>query len=347
MILLDAVYINQSGGKVLLEYFIRNLHERGLISDFFFLFDSRLDSPCLETIDPDRQLRLVSSEGNRRRFYKQMPADISRVFCFANVPPPVKLRDRSVFILFHNALILSNKGMNYSLKTRLAFFLKKRYIKSKSVTSYRWIVQTRIMSGLLAKKLKVEPNAIKVLPFYEDRRFHQLNQGEAINRGQFLYVADGVSQKNHQVLLQAWELVFDQKRLPVTLHLTVPAGYEQLLAEIDRLKARGVPIINHGHCSFNELQRLYERCNFFINPSLTESFGLPLIEAAEAGCEIIAADLQYVYEIVKPLAIFAPHNAQNIAETIRDVYQGKYTGKTQIVVKNRIEDLINLIYNNV
>ena len=347
MILLDAVYINQSGGKVLLEYFIRSIHERGQLPNFFFLLDSRLDSFCLNIIAPGQQFRIVSSESNRRSFYKQMPDNISQVFCFANVPPPIKLRDRRVFILFHNALILSNKDMKYNWTTRLAFLLKRRYIRNRSLDSYKWIVQTSVMSGLLSKKLSIGRSAIEILPFYEEKRFANLNHGLSLNRGEFLYVADGVKQKNHQVLLGAWELVFDRKRLPVTLHLTVPAGYEQLLSEITRLQQKGIAIVNHGHCSFTELQALYERCNFFINPSLTESFGLPLIEAAEAGCEIISADLEYVYEIVKPLAIFAPHDKQNMAETIISVYHGKYKSKTEIVVKNKIGNLINLICNNV
>lgn len=347
MILLDAIYINQSGGKVLLEYFINHILDGGQLSDFFFLLDSRLDSPCLSIIPLDKQLRVSSSEGTRRDFYKKLSPDIVSIFCFANVPPPIKIRDRKVCILFHNTLILSNKDTHYSLRNRFSFFLKRLYIRNKTINTYKWIVQTKVMSDLLLRKLKIDQNSIEILPFYQEKRFSNLNSGSSRNRGEFLYVADGVKQKNHQALLKAWELIFDTSSLPITLHLTVPRSFDVLMNEITRLQKRGARIINHGHSSFEELKQLYGKCYFFVNASLTESFGLPLIEAAEAGCEIISADLEYVYEIVKPLAIFDPHDAQNMAETIISAYQGSYNNNTEIVVKNKIGYLTNLICNNV
>lgn len=347
MILIDAVYINQSGGKILLEYFIKIIHEKDLIPNFVFLLDCRLDSPCLNKINQKQQFRISSSEGARRSFYKNLPDDISHVFCFANVPPPIKLKNRRVFILFHNALIISNKNMHYDLKTQIIFFFKKLYIKNRTLDTYKWIVQTRNMSRLLSQGLNVHQDLIEILPFYEEKRFEKLNQKLESNNGEFLYVADGVKQKNHQILLEAWEMIFDNNKLPLVLHLTIPPEFTLILNEIARLQRKGVLIINHGRCNIKEIEGLYKNCNYFIMPSLTESFGLPLIEAAEAGCEIIAADLEYVYDIIRPLAIFDPNNKQDIAETIVSVYHGNYNNKTQVIVKNKICNLINLIFNNV
>ena len=142
-------------------------------------------------------------------------------------------------------------------------------------------------------------------------------------------------------------MIFDKEKLPLTLHLTIPASYTLLISEVVRLQFKGVSIINHGFCTFKELEELYRNCNYFINPSLAESFGLPLIEAAEAGCEIISADLEYVYEVVKPMATFDPYNSSNIAETIMNVYGGSYSSKTDIIVNNKIQELLKLIYNDI
>lgn len=347
MILLDAVYINQSGGKVLLEYFIKNIQRKGLLADFFFLFDSRLESVVVNEISSSQQLKIIPSERNRKKFYKTINDDVLTVFCFANVPPPVKLENRDVFILFHNALILNNKNMYYSPLTRAKFFLKRLYIKNNNNYAYRWIVQTKSMSVALSSAMNIPAQSIEILPFYEANRFEKVNQRLTVNNGNFLFVADGVKQKNHMILLAAWELVFDTYRVPLTLHLTVPPEYLILTNEIKRLKDKGINIINHGRCNFEELKALYGLCNFFINTSLTESFGLPLIESAEAGCEIISANLNYVYDIVNPLATFDPYNEKDIAEKIISSYRMSYAGKTKLIVTNKIYSLINLITKNV
>ena len=48
------------------------------------------------------------------------------------------------------------------------------------------------------------------------------------------------------------------------------------------------------------LQKEYLSSEFLMFPSLTESFGLGLIEAIECGCKVIGADLPYTYEVCEP-----------------------------------------------
>ncbi|MCZ4242915.1 glycosyltransferase [Pedobacter punctiformis] len=343
MILLDAIYINQSGGKVLLEYFIKNLIFEQKIFNFFFLFDNRLESGIINEIPVNQRVFLGPTEANRLKFYKKTQNDFSKVFCFANVPPPVKKKKSEVYILFHNALILDSKNKDYSYTTRLSFLLKRQYIRYKNQKDYNWIVQTKNMANLLSKGLSLSINSIKVLPFYESGRFTNVNKQLEINNGNFLYVADGVKQKNHLTLLFAWEYLLDKYNLPISLHLTVPPNFISLITEIKRLQNKGVNIINHGRCNFIEIESLYRNCNTFITPSLTESFGLPIIEAAEAGCKILAADLPYTYDIINPLATFDPNKVEDLAEKIRLAFLESHENKTQLIINNKIKDIINLI----
>ena len=345
MILLDSVYINESGGKVLLEYFIKEIEKKGLLFNFFFLFDSRFNSSSLNLINEKQRFEVIASENNRRKFYKELSSDFNQFFCFGNVPPPIKINQKKVFILFHNALILNNKNMNYNFKTKFSLLLKKIYIINRNSENYKWIVQTANMKKQLTESLKLGKEAVEILPFYEENRFYNSNQKSPKNKGEFLYVANGVKQKNHQILLNAWEMIFDTKNLPITLHLTIPDSFSHLILEIERLQKKGVLIINHGNCDFIRLGELYKNCNYYISPSLTESFGLPLIEAAEVGCEIIAANLDYVYEVVKPLATFNPYQKNDIAQVIQSAFLGRYKNKTEIVIHNKINELIKLINN--
>jgi glycosyltransferase involved in cell wall biosynthesis len=59
-----------------------------------------------------------------------------------------------------------------------------------------------------------------------------------------------------------------------------------------------------------------------IYPSLFESFGLPLLEARQAGLPIIAAELDYVRDIVEPVVSFDPESALSIARAVMR-YQGE------------------------
>lgn len=348
MILLDAVYINNSGGKILLEYFIKSLKERDLLSIFFFLFDDRLESPVLNDIDIKQQRKISASENRRKHFYKHHVANFSTIFCFANVPPPIPVKKNKTFILFHNSLILGNKNTAYSLTQRVKFFIKKLYISLKNDTRYNWIVQTKNMKASLSKSLNINLNTIIVCPFYAQDRFKNLNKRLQKNKNNFLYIADGVAQKNHKILLEAWDIINVQKLLPFTLHLTIPNSFPSLLAEINYLQNKGVKIVNHGYCDFKQLAILYETCNCFLMPSLTESFGLPIIEAVEAGCEIIASDLVYVHDIISPFATFDPDSAIDVSKKVICFFEEKSNSKkSELKVQNEINYLINLITNNV
>lgn len=345
MILVDAVYINVSGGKVLLEFLIETVLEKKLEGNFFFLLDQRLETRFLKML-PEKSFQVLdASESERKIFYKNMPFQFTSVFCFANVPPPCRLIKERVFILFHNALILDSVGTQYDLLTSIKFILKRWYIRWKSFKKYTWIVQTKTMFELMKTKLDLGDSAIKILPVYDTHRFVGLNKQLVTNNNNYLYVADGVKQKNHDLLLQSWEIIYDTLKLPITLHLTIPVQFVTLLAEIERLKAKGVLIVNHGLCTFTELKALYTICNYYITPSLAESFGLPIVEAATAGCEIIAANLGYVYDVVMPLATFDPYNAKDLAACIASVYEKRTTGVTKIIIKNEIESLLSLLYN--
>jgi glycosyltransferase involved in cell wall biosynthesis len=54
---------------------------------------------------------------------------------------------------------------------------------------------------------------------------------------------------------------------------------------------KGFPIINHGFIPRDKLGMIYGRAAFSIYPSLTESFGMGIVEAIENQCNIIGSDL--------------------------------------------------------
>ncbi len=83
-------------------------------------------------------------------------------------------------------------------------------------------------------------------------------------------------------------------------------------------------------------------CPYLIFPSVTESFGLPLIEAADCGMKILASDLPYVYDVVKPSIVFSPYNKVSIADAVEKALTQDLPMPV-LVVKNEVMKLIDLL----
>ena len=101
MILLDSLYINNSGGLRLLEYLVAELNNRDV--DFYLLADVR----CQGKFDFCKHVRYMpASLWERKNFYKAKGGHSSSVLCFGNIPAPIKL-NVPVYTYFHNINLLT------------------------------------------------------------------------------------------------------------------------------------------------------------------------------------------------------------------------------------------------
>jgi glycosyltransferase involved in cell wall biosynthesis len=341
MLLIDALYINKSGGKILLEYLIDYVVEKKLLNDVFFLFDDRFKSENVKMLNQQEIKFLKSGEKNRFLFYKKYANEFSSFICFANIPPPICIKDKSVIVYFHNVLLLDSTKSNLKLGTKLLLSLKKNYIKFLNNTNYTWAVQTLNVSNLLEIKLGVDKSKILVCPIFDIDFFKSCNSGIEENNVNYLYVADGSVQKNHVNLLHAWSL-FVQKNKNLTLHLTLDkTNFEEIINKTQVVSNNQFKVINHGWCTVDQIRDLYKKCNYLVYPSLAESFGLPLIEAAASGCKIIASDLPYVYEVIEPSLVFNPVNTESILKALIRSKDYKNINPTVLKVENKIDLLFN------
>lgn len=343
MILIDSIYIHQSGGKILLHYFLANLEKEH--KDYTLLLDSRMDKRFFSILNFAKSIIILEpSEYSRKLFYKENYSKFKTIFCFSNVPPPFRIKKISVFIYFHNVLLLTHlfDKNGYNLVQNLKFILKKIYLNIYNRNEYNWIVQTDNIKLLVKKNLWATRNKIFILPFYN------INSS-AIKKKYipqtFLYVADGVSQKNHNRLFDAFEMLH-KDGINFKLILTVPTYFYKLINKIIILKEKGLQIENYGTIEPDKLKNLYINSEFLIFPSLRESFGLPLLEAASYGCKVIASDLPYVNVIIKPTDNFDPYDTISIYNSIIRNINPNNGKQTSIKITNKITDLIKILINN-
>ena len=330
MILVDSVFVNNSGGKVLLNYLLRMLYPHR--ASIILLLDKRYDPTTL--IDGFEHVFISPSLISRYFFYVNNKSTFSKVFCFGNIPPPIRL-DINVITYFHNYLLLERPAgyprFNGWLKS-----LKKIIIKSLRKNSDLFLVQSLHTKQALEKHFEIPQNQCSILPFYDVPKSQvPLNQSE----NKFLYISNGNPHKNHINLLEAFKILVD-RGFDLELNLTITSEYKQLIEAIEKFKDHGVRVINHG---FTDPQPLLQECKYLVYPSLSESFGLGIIEAINFGCEVIAADLPYVHSIIVPTATFDPTSPDSIANALRSTLSKEVASKSTIKIKNEIESLVKLI----
>lgn len=341
MILFDGTYVNKSGGKVLLEYFISSVRAAGLIDQYIFLIDGRLQSELVNSLKPEAVTVITAGELQRSRFYKsQKTSRLTSIFCFGNVPPPIAIRHIPVFIYFHNVLLFGEATATKGIWESVTLRLKRWYIKAKTTTHYTWITQTSLVKRELSRSFRIEENRIVVMPIYDSERVAYFSARHEDGNSKFFYNADGVDQKNHRVLFESWEILAKRFGTFPELHLNIDSSFPEKLARINQLVSQGIRIINHGQCNVNELQELYNACNYCIFPSLAESFGLPLIEACIAGCKVIASDLPFVYQVIKPTRVFDPMDSKGLAVLVLELLRHPERRITRLVAENNVKELI-------
>ena len=335
MTLIDAVYIHNYGGKSILDLLIRYLTDKNLIDLFYFLLDSRYKN-SFKSVSKFKYVN--ASERERLRFYKKHASTFSNILCLANVPPPIKIKS-PVLIYFHNDLLINFNEANLSLKSKFLSFLKFSYIKLKSQEAYFWAVQTDIMKKKIFEQEFIKVEKIKIFPIYED----DISTPTKKEKNTFIYVSNSLPHKNIKNLILAFVHISQKINYEIQLNLT---SLKEDFNYINYEKQKNLKIFWHGEIEKSKLDKIYKKCEFLIYPSLKESFGLPLIEAVQHNCKILASDLPYVQEIVEPSLVFNPNSYKDISKTIDLALNSKKLKESKIKIKNRLPEMIDYLITN-
>jgi glycosyltransferase involved in cell wall biosynthesis len=331
MILIDAVYIHNFGGKSIIVQMIQGIIARKLnLDNFYFLLDNRIKIDHFLIIN---HKYISPSHAFRKNFYKKNKSDFSSIVCLANVPPPLKTKIPTS-IYFHNILLINPLTYKIPFKSKIFNLLKFIYIDYYNSSNYNWIVQTSLVNKLINKHLNVQPNKIFDLPVFEETRNLKSNLKK---KKTFLYISSNVYHKNHKRLIDAFIRAAKLSTKNIILNLTISKYESAALITPDNLKINFL-----GTLSKIEVSDLYSQSFFLIYSSLFESFGLPLIEAVQHGCKVIASDLPYVHEIIEPSLTFDPYSVESISTSILKAISEDLP-KTKVLVENKLDNFIDFI----
>lgn len=316
-IILHAPNVHQGGGASLLTALL-NADRAGMpglvIVDARFALPERLASGVtVEKVSPTIVGRL---NAEWRLWRVAQPGDV--VLCVGNLPPLLRLRARATLLIQNRFLVDDVLLKGFGRAVRMRICAERFWLRARVANVERLLVQTPTMQRAVMGSLGRRAD---VFPFLPESRpvLTTAPQGE---RGEktfdFLYVSSGEPHKNHGRLIEAWQLLAEEGIRP-RLCLTVsPTAHPELCRRIDDIRGKyGLKVMNVGAVPPDKINDLLGDARAFIYPSLLESFGLPLLEAAAAQLPIIASELDYVRDVIDPIQTFDPTSPVSIARAVK------------------------------
>jgi len=306
-LILYAPNVHMGGGAVLARALFNEIEKEKIPSTVFI--DNRYTGEIPAHMKVIRIAPSIPSRLGAEFKLSELAQEDDVVFSFGNLPPLLKLKAKSIVYLHNRNLLPGVDISNFPLKARLRQYVERLWIRVLSTNADYFAVQTKSMKKAFEQ---VSPVPCHVLPFVPNEVF-DIPKSTSAPQYDFLYVASGDPHKNHEKLLDAWELLAEKNSFP-SLVLTLPKHSTALLKRIDHLKQNPkIQIHNLADLPYSQVVALYCQNRAFIFPSLQESFGIPLIEASHAGLPILASNLDYVHDVVNPALTFDPTSAPSIA----------------------------------
>ena len=333
-LIIQASNIHEGGGRVLLLSLIKSLIEQEKIKPqslqrrTTIFVDSRfqlkkevmiedLTAFSIEEVKATILSRLWV-EFKIYRLSKQKNV-LTTLFCFGNLPPLFPVGS-SVILYFHTVLYFkefSQKAFRWPLRIKL--FIERCWLMWAIHRVNCVYVQSSFVNGLFKKNFLFEK--VKVFPFLPESFFNQFaSTSEKLIKSHqkydFIYPALGTPHKNHNRLIEAWNLLAEKNIYP-TLVLTVEGENTELLRLIEHSVAKfHTKIVNLGRLPHSDIVSLYQQSRALIFPSRCESFGLPLLEADFYKLDIISSETDFVRDLVQPCETFDPGSSLSICRAV-------------------------------
>ena len=274
-----------------------------------------------------------------------MPGIVARekvdLMHFPHFNVPVFYQGKYV-VTIHDLIKHASKGMTTTTRSPLLYWLKflgyKIVFRQAVRRAEKIITPSQFVKNEVIKEYGVKPG--KVVVTYEgvDDMFKvqsakckvtvqssKLLKKYNIKKPYLLYVGSVYPHKNIERLIEAVKLLNNKYLTSDILHITLVIVCARNVF-IVRLRNKIVQIGAQnfvklaGFVPDDDLSILYREAEAFVFPTLSEGFGLPGLEAMEAGCPVICSNIPVLREVYGEAAVyFNPLDTKDIAKKILEV----------------------------
>jgi len=262
-------------------------------------------------------------------FLKELNIDTLDLMHFTYFSHPV-LYHRPFIATVHDTILFQHKTGKastlfsgiYNVKyTAFRYAFHHQVAASKRIVTPTETVKNQII------KLMGEKYSDKITSIHEGINYEMMEKKESstmkntVSSNYFLYVGNFYPHKNVECLLQA----FSQIESSTKLVLVGPKDYffKRIESTVNNLDIQN-KVILCPNASDEDLIYLYKHAEALIHPSLSEGFGLPVIEAAYFGTPVIASNIPVFKEILGESYIrFDPYDVTDMRKKIEDFMKNK------------------------
>jgi glycosyltransferase involved in cell wall biosynthesis len=307
-LIIHAPNINQGGGAVILQSLLDAAQT--LSYEVLIQVDTRFKGSLNPNIKCVRVAPTLFGRLRAEWRLKKWTHAETVTLVLSNLPPLFGAAGKIHLFLQNRNLLDKASTAGCSPWPRLRITLERAWLRLRKRAVTQFSVQTESMQSLLKKILHLNS---QVHPVYRSIATNTVKNDKKFD---FIYVGTAEPHKNHARLLEAWCLLASWGFFP-RLALTVPENATQLKHSILHFcNEYKLNITQLGMLSHEKVLESYGEACALIYPSLRESFGLPLLEAKQAGLPIIAGELDYVRDLVVPKETFDPYSALSIARAV-------------------------------
>jgi glycosyltransferase involved in cell wall biosynthesis len=218
----------------------------------------------------------------------------------------------------------------------LSFITRNALYRAKAVIAVSNFTKKDLSESFkLSNKIK---NKIEII--YEGWEHLQPEPGEAVINetpiqfeNYLLYVGTTRLHKNMKNLLKALSIAKDSLPKQISIVVCGNASYLDLddKKNIDLINGGGERVFFTGFVSKNVLEQLFRNADAFIFPSLSEGFGIPVLESFYFEKPLLCSNTTSLPEIAGDAALyFNPEDPANIAEAIVNFYKDASIGPALI-----------------
>jgi glycosyltransferase involved in cell wall biosynthesis len=229
-------------------------------------------------------------------------------------------------LFIQQSLYFSKDALRYYLSPEVERRDRVRLISERIVVpllyaisiynSQHIIVQTNVMKKAVnriftskVKKISVVPPVIVPIE-YGNKDTSPFTEMKQSNRMHWLYVGNDSPYKNLSIIRKVSEIAIERKDKWL-FHFVGTAKKPIWENAITRW---------YPYVQADDLRSAYEYSSAVIMPSLSETVGLPMIEALFAGRPVVAADLEYAHEICGSYArYFNPNSVEDLYGTLKSL----------------------------
>lgn len=309
---------------------IKKLQQKNPACDFVVYAKNDEDRQCLEESD-NLQIKTLTGKVffDFEQVFLPLAAKNDRIdllHCTGNTTPFIS--PVPVVQTLHDVIFMDPIAKTDSLYQRFGNHYRRKVVPVVTPRSASVITVSKYEKDRIVNRLNIDEKKIRVIYNGIDENRFCIKDNPALEaevRSRYnlperfiLFLGNTAARKNALRAIEAYTIYASKVERP--LPIVTPGLPEKFIADhlvslnaSDKLKNFICP----GYIRDEDLSDLYNLSTIFLYPSLSEGFGMPLVEAMACGTPVITSNISCLPEIAGNAALLVdPTNTNDIAEAI-------------------------------